>query len=629
MHYLGTKLVLLMFATGSACSLKAPSPPVKRNGQAKLPSSAVADSVPEIEVPAAISIQTQALDLLNKQCGICHSPGNAQGNFGTLSNVEEMIAGRRYIVPGSPEKSLLFTKLAPTGNMPPAGAMKPEEVDLISTWIKDLSAPVIAPLTETDMLRLVRTDLETNVPPGQRADVRYFSLHVPHNLGATSATLGSLRLALAKVLNSLSRSPAILIPKAIDKDKLLYRIQLNDLASNAQDFDQVMRRYYPFGQTFVAVPNNAPSQRAVEDHQFLSTQIASDIYLIRADWFIATATLPAPYAELLQLGADQAALEQQLGVNHIQNVIADRAVRAGFKNSNVSSQNRIIERHVQRNGLAYWLSYDFATNEELGNLFSAPLGPAGIGQDPARTFEHDGGEMIFQLPNGMFGYYLANNVGGKIDKGPTSIVKQVDAPQQFVSSIVNGVSCMSCHGAGLLYKADDVRPFAEANPGIFTPVQLNKIRTLYVEERRFKELFDRDNTLYFAALSALGINPALPDPVSQAFRYYNRALSRNDVREELGLNETEFTQLLTGEPFRSQWSSLNSNQGYIKRDELQVLIQEAIDVHKLSAQAINPTVGDALVTPQCMFDDPLLMSSCLVRTPALPLLPATNLVDRQ
>ncbi|MCX6129434.1 MAG: hypothetical protein NTX25_10285, partial [Proteobacteria bacterium] len=495
--------------------------------------------------------------------------------------------------------------------------MKKEEVDILTAWVKEIKLVTVVPLSESDAINLVRKDLETNVAAGQRSGVRYFSLHVPQNLGATAATLGLLSQAFSKVINSISRAPMIIEPKAIDKNRLLYRIQLSDLAMNEAAFEKVITNYYPFGKDFTAGKNNAGNRRTAEDHQYLKTELGTEKYLLRADWFVATATLPQLYSEFLQLGADQVALQTQLGVNQIQNILDNKVIRSGFKNSNVSSQNRVIERHLQTNGLAYWLSYDFASNEGKANIFSSPLGPIGSGND-ARSFAHDGGEMIFQLPNGMLAYYLANAAGVKIDKGPTSIVRQADAPVQFSTAILNGVSCMNCHGAGLLHKVDEVRNFSATLTDALTADEMTKVRNLFVEEKTFKGLLDKDNAIHFKALSVIGINPALPDPVNQGYRYYNRSLSRADVREELGFSEAEFAKLMTAEPFRTQWSSLNGSQGYIKRDELQGFLQQALELHTDLALPINPLIGDAVITPQCMFANPLQTNGCLVRIPPPP-----------
>ena len=76
------------------------------------------------------------------------------------------------------------------------------------------------------------------------------------------------------------------------------------------------------------------------------------------------------------------------------------------------------------------------------NLFAHPLGPKG-----ENAFEHDGGEIIFNLPNGLQAYLLVGSQGQRIDKGRPAIVSD---PVQKDRAVVNGLSCMSCHVAGMI-----------------------------------------------------------------------------------------------------------------------------------------------------------------------------------
>ena len=82
----------------------------------------------------------------------------------------------------------------------------------------------------------------------------------------------------------------------------------------------------------------------------------------------------------------------------------------GSNNSGVSNHNRVVERHTSRYG-AYWKSYDFAGSVGTQNILTHPL-----------NFTHDGGEAIFNLPNGLQGYYLANASGFRLDDAPINIV---------------------------------------------------------------------------------------------------------------------------------------------------------------------------------------------------------------
>ena len=63
------------------------------------------------------------------------------------------------------------------------------------------------------------------------------------------------------------------------------------------------------------------------------------------------------------------------------------------------NNNRVVERHASRYG-AYWKSYDFAGNTGTQNIFTHPL-----------DFTQDGGEIIFNLPNGLQGYLIVDASG--------------------------------------------------------------------------------------------------------------------------------------------------------------------------------------------------------------------------
>src|SRR5206468_10279349 len=56
-------------------------------------------------------------------------------------------------------------------------------------------------------------------------------------------------------------------------------------------------------------------------------------------------------------------------------------------------------------------SYDFRGSQGEQNIFRDPL-----------TLHPNGGEFIFNLPNGMQGYFIADAEGRRLDKAPIDIV---------------------------------------------------------------------------------------------------------------------------------------------------------------------------------------------------------------
>src|SRR5206468_808707 len=100
--------------------------------------------------------------------------------------------------------------------------------------------------------------------------------------------------------------------------------------------------------------------------------------------------------------------EAKLQVKAGDDIRAGKVIRAGFNGSGVSRHNRLIERHEGAHGY-YWKGYDFASSRGRRNLFTYPLGPGP--SEEGTTFQHDGGEIIFRLPNGLQGYMLTDGRG--------------------------------------------------------------------------------------------------------------------------------------------------------------------------------------------------------------------------
>src|SRR5205814_2320446 len=155
-------------------------------------------------------------------------------------------------------------------------------------------------------------------------------------------------LALGKLLNSLSWSSRL--TKPLEVSAAVYRIDLRDYKWTASSWERVLREY-PYKTS-----TGGDAARA------LAQWTGTEFPLIRADWFVATAARPPLYHDLLQLPLTDRGLERLLQVDVMQDVQDENVVRAGFNDSGVSKNNRVIERHDAVFG-AYWRSYDFAANK--------------------------------------------------------------------------------------------------------------------------------------------------------------------------------------------------------------------------------------------------------------------------
>ena len=235
-----------------------------------------------------------------------------------------------------------------------------------------------------------------SLEPFDRAFARYFTLTHLHNAGETPELLGEYRKALSKLVNSLSWGVSVINPQPIDSQATIFYIDLRHYEWDRIDGWTKIEEAYPYHISF-----DAPAHLALRNQLGrLQTQMKTGVPSVHVDLVILRQLpLPPLYHELLSLPSTARELELQLDVDVVGNLTTAPGVRvwrAGFNNSGVSNNNRVVERHTSRYW-AYWKSYDFAGSVGTQNIFTHPL-----------NFNHDGGEVIFNLPNGLQGYYLVN-----------------------------------------------------------------------------------------------------------------------------------------------------------------------------------------------------------------------------
>jgi serine/threonine-protein kinase len=401
-------------------------------------------------------------------------------------------------------------------------------------------------LSTRDVQRALRDHL-TALPARERPHRRCFTLtHVHNNSGATDAQLRLYRAALSKLINSLSWRSSIVRPETVDVAGTIFSIDVRDLGWDQDTWQEILRNY-PYGLAHDQDPDPAVQRLAAEVVDLCGTELPS----VRADWFVAVASRPPLYHTLLELPDHAGELEKQLKVDVRSNFLEDRLVRAGFATSGISGQNRLVERHDALYG-AYWKSYDFKTNEGQGNLFRLPLGPA-FAANPfqQQAFVHDGGEIIFHLPNGLQAYLLVDGQDRRIDEGPIEVVSD-SLKTSGTAKIVNGLSCMACHAQGMKTEFKDTVREGTALEGRLR----DKVRRLYLTADEMSRQMQPDTARFLAALEK-AIGPFVqtgadakkdvrdfPEPIGFVARQYLlKELTLEDAALELGLGLAERERL--------------------------------------------------------------------------------------
>ncbi len=467
----------------------------------------------------------QAFTIFEQHCLDCH------GEFGAYTDAllirRANLILDRAVVLKQPDASELYLRLlgdTDTGSQMPLGRdpLDSEEIITIRRWIEAgapdweaIPKPKRRFITTEAMLRTIHTHV-TSLTAFDRSFARYFTLTHLYNAGATDDNLRAYRNALSKLVNSLSWGAEVIKPKPIDREQTIFYIDLRHYEWDIKsDKWYKIEQAYPYG-----VQLNSPTWTT------LCEETDCELPFVRADWFIATASLPPLYHEILDLPKTDKELETRLEVDvseNIKNAPGVRVWRAGFSESGVSVNNRIVERHKSRYG-AYWKSYDFAGNVGTQNIFTHPL-----------DFTHDGGEIIFNLPNGLQAYYLTTATGERLDEAPINIVSNAGARDPVVR---NGLSCMGCHTEGMKTFEDQVRPVIEQsrNPSYDKAQALR----LYAEKSEMDALVREDVVRYRQAIEAAGGVFGGSEPIQQLFKQFEGPLDATHAAAEVGLETADF-----------------------------------------------------------------------------------------
>ena len=473
------------------------------------------------------------------------------------------------VIPNNSDGSELYKRLlGPTENgaqmplgQPPLSA---EAIATIRQWI-EIGAPDWAVtigdrafITQGTMMDTIKTHLDT-LNAFDRSYARYFSMTHLSNAGETQATLSDYRIALNKLVNSLSWELEIVNPQPIDAEQTIYYIDVRDYDWDKSEAWTELEQEYPYHIAFNAPEQTSLNQKLTD----LQTEMNCEVPAIHIDWFIANASLPPLYYDILDLPETDLELEQRLDVDVVDNLLnapGHSVWRAGFSESKVSSNNRVVERHTSSYG-AYWKSYDFAGSVGRQNIFVHPI-----------SFVHDGGEVVFNLPNGLQAYYLSDAKSNRLDVAPIDIVSNPAASDQRVR---NGLSCIGCHTEGMKTFEDTVRQAIEQAP--VTLYNKEHALQLYVEQSEMDAFVEGDAKRYKDALEQTGGTIGGIEPIHRFYEAFQKPITTSHAAAALGLGTETFIQKISGNiNLQSLGLNVFSNQGTIKRDIWTARFQEIV-----------------------------------------------------
>jgi hypothetical protein len=532
--------------------------------------------------PEALALK----NLIQNNCISCHSgDGQKVSQFGDFLKSKNLL---KYVNRSDPKKSLIYRKVD-SGDMPDGefgdyldDNGRKKFLDALVKW-QEAGAPpfekevVYARVTNEDTLKLISNDLKHLQNP---RGVRYFSFVHLFNNSATRETLDRNAQGLSKLLNSLSWNKKITAPVAVGTSGL-FRINIADYGWDESTWGHV-EDLYPYRKEFISAPASFDE---------IARIIGSQLPIVRGDWFLFQASQPPLYETMLNLPSSVSGLESLFSINIVDDVLSGRVERAGFLDSGVSQNNRVIERHKTTYG-AFWESYDFKNSVDEKNIFAHPLGPvlsSAERQAGIEPFVHDGGEMIFNLPNGLQAYFLTNGKGQHLDQGPIEIVSDPHRPDRRVT---NGVSCMSCHSEGIILKSDNIRDSILSNP-LQNKVLSNGVANLYGRPV-LATLMEQDRTRFLNAQALAGVKSVNTEVISNSVYEYEATLDPDAIAYELDLTKEQIAQLTTLAKSQGTEASsvvqefLNQINGGMKRQTFEFVFD---GIKKFMANQSQPVVA--------------------------------------
>lgn len=476
-------------------------------------------------------IELAAATVLHEHCGACHVPGaTAVPQFDWITDFERMVTDGK-LVPGAAERSTLFLAVLEEQMPPPSEPPVPaSDVATLQAWI-DLCLhpePCLQPewIGRAEMLERMRVDA-AGIDPADRSSTRWLTLTHLHDAGICGPALDSHRRALAKAMASLSWAPGLAAPVPIDAEATIYRVDLRDYDWDAATWDLLVAAdpYAIAGQGDAALD--------------LAAYTDTPIPMVRGDWLAAVGLVPPLYHEVLDLPATAALLQARLGVDVAADLLAGEVVRAGFADSAIAHEQRLIERHAlpDASDRAYWLTYEFASATGTSDLFAHPL-----------DFEADASLHLFTLPNGLQAAMITDALGLRIDRVPDAIMTDPLAPDH---DVVNGRSCLRCHAGGVIAHDDGLRAHVEDGLGFddATREQIERLHPLPASLRATQTL---DAEHHASALARLGVPPLAEEPIGAVVVDYDADLDITRAAAEIGVPREQLVVHLAALPAELQ-----------------------------------------------------------------------------
>jgi len=495
-----------------------------------------------------------AQNVLATNCGGCHggqlTPETAEAGMNYIDDIDQLVATGK-IIPLDSAGSRIIQRMQ-AGEMPPVRSGRPPvtqaDINIVAQfidnplfWDEGPGTPASCPDNDfnyDDLYQEISIDL-ARLDADDALTTRYISLTNRFQAGvcATGTALDRDRDALAKLVNALSTETTVEPPIPIDRDETIFRINLEDYGWDAASVDNVggagvdvvdangnIVNFVDKWEAIVA--NNVYAVPFVGDDADSAVQDSGTLVPVMfADSLLDVASIGNLYYALIDVDVTQTLdnfIAVDLDIDVAANLADEDQVRAGTTKSRISRQDRVIQRDEinVRQGVL-WQSFDFL-DDQNESIFEDPFG-----------FAEGGTEAIFTLPNGMFGYIIADENSVIVEDSDILL----DSSQNNFRAVTS-ISCSNCHQTGLIPVVDEVRDVAldlAISSGLNRD-EVEQLEAIYPDANEFARIVADDSAgFYQAALNRADLPIQGVDPVSFVFLRFDQDLSLADAAGDLAV----------------------------------------------------------------------------------------------
>ena len=219
------------------------------------------------------------------------------------------------------------------------------------------------------------------------------------------------------------------------------------------------------------------------------------------------------------------------------------------------------------------------------------------------------GRSIFNLPNGLQGYYLVNASGFRLDEAPINIVSN---PAASDPTVRNGLSCIGCHTEGMKTLEDQVRSVIESNTN--PPYDKAQALRLYVEKSDMDARVGDDMERYRGALEATGGVLGGVEPISRFHEAFQGPVDAAYAAAVVGLETSTFLEKVRENTGLQNVGllALEGENGSVQRDTWTASFRDVISALDYPGQVGEPPVitqPDVLPGGHVHFPDPNLRAA--------------------